>query len=72
MAAIIRCYAAYNIENPAMYQLAMWSYFIAWGHFMAEWWYYKTTVWGMPLAGPVIGSTISLIWLPLQYGYYVK
>lgn len=69
---MIRLYAAYNINNPAFYQLAMWSYVVAWAHFMSEWFVFRTTRWGKPLAGPVIVSTTSLVWMWLQWGWYVK
>src|SRR5689334_377421 len=36
MAGIIRFYACYQLENPAMYQLAMWTHVIAAIHFTTE------------------------------------
>lgn len=71
VSAIIRLYAAYNISNPQLYQLAIWAYAIAWFHFMSEWMLFKTAVWGRGLAGPVLISTGSLIWMYCQWGYYV-
>src|ERR1700733_6594495 len=35
--ALVRIYAAYNIENPAFYQLAYLTYVVAFAHFMSEW-----------------------------------
>jgi hypothetical protein len=72
MASLIRFYAAYNINDPAMYQLAMWSYAVAWVHFTSEWLVFGTTRWGKPLAGPVIVANSSLIWMFMQWGFYVK
>ncbi|CAE7174208.1 hypothetical protein CFE70_005122 [Pyrenophora teres f. teres 0-1] len=72
LTAMIRFYAAYNINDPAFYQLAMWSYAVAWGHFMSEWWVFGTTRWGKPLAGPIIVANTSLMWMWLQWGFYVK
>lgn len=69
---MVRLYAAYNITNGAFYQLAMWSYVVAWVHFMSEWFIFKTTRWGKPLAAPLVVANMSLIWMSLQYGYYVK
>ena len=71
VSAVIRLYAAYNISNPQLYQLAIWAYAIAWFHFMSEWMLFKTAVWGRGLAGPVLISTGSLIWMFSQWGYYV-
>ncbi|EUC48667.1 hypothetical protein COCMIDRAFT_86938 [Bipolaris oryzae ATCC 44560] len=72
LACLIRFYAAYNINDAAMYQLAMWSYAVAWGHFMSEWLVFKTARWGKPLVGPVVVANSSLIWMFMQWGYYVK
>ncbi|KAF2877447.1 Erg28 protein [Massariosphaeria phaeospora] len=72
LTSMVRLYAAYNIDDANMYQLAMWSYAVAWCHFMSEWWVFGTTRWGAPLAGPVLVSTGSLIWMALQWDYYVK
>jgi len=70
--SIVRLYAAYNIDNSAIYQLAFWTYAIAWGHFMSEWVYFKTARWGAGLAGPVFVATGSLVWMVAQWGYYVQ
>jgi len=72
LTSIVRLYAAYNIDNPAAYQLAIWTYAVAFAHFMSEWFYFKTTRWGAPLAGPVMVSTTGLVWMFMQWGYYVK
>jgi hypothetical protein len=69
---MVRFYAAYNINDAAFYQLAMWSYAVAWAHFVSEWFVFGTTRWGKPLAGPLIVSNASLVWMFLQWGWYVK
>jgi hypothetical protein len=69
---MVRLYAAYNISNPQIYQMAYWTYVIAFAHFMSEWWIFGTTKWGAPLAGPVIVASSSLIWMWLQWEYYVQ
>ncbi|PSS25511.1 hypothetical protein M430DRAFT_115252 [Amorphotheca resinae ATCC 22711] len=70
--SMVRLYAAYNISNPQIYQMAYWTYVIAFAHFMSEWWIFGTTKWGAPLAGPVIVASSSLIWMWLQWEYYVQ
>ena len=70
--SIVRIYAAYNIDNRQIYQIAYWTYVVAFAHFMSEWFFYKTAKWGSPLAGPVIIATGSLVWMAVQYGFYVK
>lgn len=70
--AVVRLYAAYHIQVPVMYELALWTFGVAWAHFMSEWLVFKTTKMASGLAGPVIVSTTSLIWMWLQWDYYVK
>jgi hypothetical protein len=70
--SFVRLYAAYNISNPAFYQLAFLTYVVAAGHFMSEWWVYKTTHWGPGLAGPVLVASSSLVWMVMQWDFYVK
>ena len=72
LSSVIRLYAAYNIENAVVYQLALWTYVIAWLHFVSEWQVYKTAQWGAGLAGPAVVATGSLIWMGAQWGYYVN
>lgn len=70
--AVIRLYAAYHIENQAVYEMAIWTFGVAWAHFMSEWLVFRSTSMGSGLAGPAIVSTTSLIWMWSQYDYYVK
>ncbi|KAL8841836.1 MAG: hypothetical protein Q9205_002461 [Flavoplaca limonia] len=72
LASIIRLYAAYNITNPMLYQLAIWTYIVALGHFYSEWLVFGTARWGKGLAGPVIISVSSLAWMVMQWGVYVR
>lgn len=70
LAAVVRIYAAYNITDPLMYQLAIWSYAIAGWHFLSEWFIFGTTRWGRGLAGPVIVSSTSLGWMLWSWESY--
>jgi hypothetical protein len=72
LSSVIRLYAAYNVDNPVVYQLAYWTYAIAFGHFVSEWLIFGTARWSKGLAGPVIVATGTLIWMTLQWGFYVK
>ncbi|KAI4277236.1 MAG: hypothetical protein LQ337_001950 [Flavoplaca oasis] len=72
LASIIRLYAAYNITDPMLYQLAIWTYIVALGHFYSEWLVFGTARWGKGLAGPVIISVSSLAWMVVQWGVYVR
>ncbi|KAL8911513.1 MAG: hypothetical protein Q9171_003321 [Xanthocarpia ochracea] len=70
--SIIRLYAAYNITDPLLYQLALWTYVVALGHFYSEWLIFKTARWGEGLAGPLVVSVGSLTWMVLQWGHYIR
>lgn len=72
LAALVRLYAAYHISNPPVYELALWIHAIAFAHFMSEWLVFRTAAWGRGIAGPVIVSTGSLVWMLSQWGYYVQ
>ncbi|KAJ9635797.1 ergosterol biosynthesis protein [Coniosporium tulheliwenetii] len=72
LSSIIRLYAAYHIDNPVVYQLALWTYAVAGFHFFSEWLYFGTARWGAGLAGPVFVSTGSLAWMLSQWGWYVR
>jgi hypothetical protein len=70
--SIVRLYAAYYVSNPQIYQMAYCTYAVAFGHFMAEWLVFGTVKWGAPLAGPVVISTSTLVWMWLQWDFYVQ
>ncbi|KAL2049911.1 hypothetical protein ABVK25_009778 [Lepraria finkii] len=72
VSAIVRLYAAYNISNPQVYELALVVYAIAWLHFSSEWLVFGTAAWGRGLAGPILISTGSLVWMLSQWGFYVE
>jgi hypothetical protein len=42
LSAVVRAYAAYNIANPAVYDICIWSYAVAGAHFVSEWGWYGT------------------------------
>ncbi|KAL8999901.1 MAG: hypothetical protein Q9169_001307 [Polycauliona sp. 2 TL-2023] len=72
LASIIRLYAAYNITDPMIYQLALWTYIVALGHFYSEWLIFGTARWGKGLAGPLLISVGSLGWMVAQWGVYIR
>jgi Erg28 like protein len=72
LSSIIRLYAALDISNPKLYQLAFVSYSIAFGHFLSEWLVFKTASFGAGLAGPLFVSTGTMIWMLMQWDYYVS
>ena len=72
LSSIIRLYAAYNISDPIVYQLALWTFGLAFGHFASEWLVFGTARWGRGLAGPVFVATGSLTWMLTQWTSYVR
>ncbi|EMF10946.1 Erg28 protein [Sphaerulina musiva SO2202] len=72
LSSIIRLYGAYNIHDAKIYELCLWTYGIAFGHFLSEWWIFGTARWGRGLAGPVLVSTVTSLWMLVQWGSYVR
>jgi hypothetical protein len=72
LASVVRLYAAYNIDNKPVYEIAFWTYVIAAGHFFSEWLVFGSTRMGKGLAGPAIVSTVSIAWMILQKEFYLK
>jgi len=71
LSSIIRLYAAYHINDPVVYQLALWTYAVAGWHFGSEWLIYGTAGWGAGLAGPVFVSSGSMAWMLWCWEEYV-
>ncbi|KAL7269837.1 ergosterol biosynthesis protein [Rhizina undulata] len=71
LSAIIRAYAAYNVSNGAVYDIALWSYIIAGVHFISEWLIFGTANLGAGLAGPLVVSTTSVAWMLTQRDWYL-
>ncbi|CZS97813.1 hypothetical protein WAI453_008844 [Rhynchosporium graminicola] len=70
--SLVRIYAAYNISNPQFYQLAYLTYVVAWWHFMSEWWIFGTARLGEGLVFPVVIASSTLVWMWMQWGFYVQ
>lgn len=72
LSSIVRMYAAYNIDNPQVYQICLWTYGIAFAHFFSEWLVFGSAKWGKGLGSPVAVSTITTVWMLSQWSYYVR
>lgn len=72
LSAIIRLFAAYHINDPLIYQITLCTYVLAWGHFMSEWLYFGSAAMGAGLASPLVVANGSLIWMLMQWSYYVQ
>jgi Erg28 like protein len=72
LSSVIRLYAAYYVNDPLIYQLACWSYAIAFAHFSSEWLIFKTTSLSPGLISILVVSTGTLSWMLMWKDFYVK
>ena len=72
MAGLIRFYASYNLENPSLYQLAIWTHVLAAAHFTSETLVFKTIRFSGPQIFPFAAAFGGTLWMSLQYGHYVE
>lgn len=72
LSSVVRLYAAFHIHDKNVYEICMWTYAIAWGHFVGEWLVFGTAKLGRGLAGPLIVATGTSVWMLAQWGEYVK
>ena len=72
LAGFIRMYAAHDIGNRALYQLALITHVVAAFHFISELTVYKTLRLTGPQLFPLVAGTGGSIWMGLQYGHYVS
>jgi len=72
LSAAVRLYAAYYIDNPQVYELTLFTYVLAWGHFLSEWLVFGSTSLGAGLMGPLVVSNVSLVWMVMQWRFYVE
>lgn len=68
---LIRLYAAYGIENRLLYQLGIWTYVVAAGHFTSEMLVYKTIRFSGPQIFPFLTAYAGMAWMFTQYNNYV-
>ncbi|EKM58206.1 uncharacterized protein PHACADRAFT_207040 [Phanerochaete carnosa HHB-10118-sp] len=72
LSAVVRAYAAYNIHDKTIYDMALLSFLIAFGHFASEVLVYRTAKLPGPVFSPVVVSSLSLFWMIRHYEHYVK
>ncbi|KAL5486091.1 ERG28 [Sanghuangporus weigelae] len=70
--AIVRFYAAYNITDKAVYDITLFTYLLAFGHFSSEVFIYRTAKFFSPVLSTFVVASTSLVWMVLQYDYYVQ
>lgn len=72
LAGFVRMYAAHDISNRALYQLALLTHVVAAVHFISELTVYKTLRLTGPQLFPLVAGTGGSIWMALQYAHYVS
>ncbi|KAF2164042.1 hypothetical protein M409DRAFT_37137 [Zasmidium cellare ATCC 36951] len=72
LSSIVRLYTAYNIHDPLVYQLCLWTYGLAFAHFVSEWLVFGSAKWGRGLVSPLIVSTVTGVWMLSQWDSYVR
>lgn len=70
--SIVRLYAAYNLRFGPVYDIAIWTYVVALGHFTSELLIFKSMTLGKPQIFPLIFATTALIWMPSVRDFYVQ
>ncbi|OLN97423.1 Ergosterol biosynthetic protein 28 [Colletotrichum chlorophyti] len=71
LTSIVRLYAAYHLNHAHMYDLAIWTYVVALGHFASELFIFKSMTFGVPQAFPFTLASVALIWMPMVRDFYV-
>ena len=71
LSCVVRLYAAYRIDVKEVYMLALWTFVIALGQFGSEWLIYGTMKMGKGLVPVLVVAGGSIIWMLVQWNYYV-
>lgn len=72
LTSVVRFYGAYNlVGNKQMYELCIWTFVVAGFHFFSEWLWFNNCKLDKGLAGPLVVSTTSLVWMFSQKEFYV-
>lgn len=69
---IVRVYAAYHIDVQEVYVMALWTFFVALGHFSLEWLVFRTMKPGKGLWPVLITAIGTPVWMSMQYDFYVR
>ncbi|KAJ3487163.1 hypothetical protein NLI96_g3742 [Meripilus lineatus] len=72
LASVVRFYAAYHISVKPIYDIALISYLLAFGHFTSEFLIFGSVKLSAGSMSTFVVSTASLIWMFKQYDFYVK
>ncbi|GKZ24529.1 ergosterol biosynthesis protein [Aspergillus brasiliensis] len=71
LSSVVRMYAAYNLNNPAVYDLALWTFGIALVHFVGEWLGFGSAQLKGRFVSPLIVASSTLAWMVTQREAYL-
>ncbi|KAI0597437.1 hypothetical protein F4775DRAFT_560231 [Biscogniauxia sp. FL1348] len=72
VSAIVRLYASYHLRLGPLYDLALWTYVVALGHFASEVAVYRSARLGAPVLFPFFFASVGIAWMLSQRGFYVE
>ena len=71
LSCVVRWYAAYHVDERGFYIVAFWTFAIALFHFATEWLVYGTMQFGKGIFPSLVVATTSLVWMGVQWEFYV-
>jgi len=69
---MVRAYCAYNITDPVIYQMALWTYAFVLIHYGLELLVYRSVKLNAGFLSPLIVGGTSFVWMLLQHNFYTK
>ncbi|MCJ1475918.1 ergosterol biosynthesis protein [Lambiella insularis] len=72
LSGVVRAYGAYRIDNPDIYAMVFASYVIVLAHYSIEWGWYGTVRAGKDLGYLTMVSTGTVVWMLVQWGWYLQ
>lgn len=72
VSGIVRAYTAYDLQHRTSYVLALWTFLVAMGHFGMEGLVFKTTGLRTAAFPTYVVSIVSVVWMWLQWDYYLQ
>ncbi|OJD18810.1 hypothetical protein AJ78_01217 [Emergomyces pasteurianus Ep9510] len=71
ISSVVRAYAAFYINEPHMYDLAMWTFGTAFVHFMSEWLVFESAKAKGRFVSPLFVASGTLVWMATQRTFYL-
>ncbi|KAF9580922.1 ergosterol biosynthesis protein [Lunasporangiospora selenospora] len=72
LSSVVRFYGAYHIHVGPIYLIVLWSFVIAWIHFVSEILIFKASRFEGPIIAPCIITTATVAWMIVQSENYIK